>query len=128
MPYRLRCWCWRWRPPTCTRAGPPPTAYLPSQTPYLDCNERPKSACCRQEIAEQAQPFRAKCIDQMVHPGHVAIWSREVIYESDLYWVGAHGKHDENQRSGRLGRKGRGGVKRRDHRHITMNQIGRECW
>jgi DNA N-6-adenine-methyltransferase (Dam) len=37
-------------------------------------------------------------------------------------------EHYRNHRRCRLGRKGRSGVKRRDHRHLTMNQIGREYW
>src|SRR5262249_50656549 len=69
-------------------------------------NEEPKSSCCRHELAEQAQPFRAKCIDQMAHPGDVAVRSREVVYKSDLDRVCAHREHDRNLRRCCLGREG----------------------
>jgi len=79
------------------------------------------------QVAQQFEPFRSQCGDGKVHAGHIAARPVEAGNEAEFDRVGAGRENDRNGR----GRSFRGDCRRaaagrKDHCHLTTNQIGRQ--
>ena len=82
---------------------------------------------CRGHLMHQLQPLCTQRRGQVAHAGGVAARPTEAGHEAGRDRVGGGHEHDRDRRRGRLcdNRRLRGAGD--DHRHLTADQVGRQC-
>ena len=80
------------------------------------------------EFVQQRQPLRRRVGIEPADPGHVPARPIETGDEAGLDRVAADVEDDRDRRGCRLGGEGRTETAgRRDHGHLALNQVGRQC-
>src|SRR6267378_1258604 len=83
---------------------------------------------CGYQFAQQLQPLRPHLYVQVRYAGQVAAGPVEAGDKPNLDRVDRYREDDRNGRSRRLCRKCRRSTAgRRNHSHLTVNQVGRQC-
>ena len=88
-------------------------------------DEKRHDACRRKQLVQQLQPFRQYFFPQLGHASDVATGPIKAGDETKFDRVCGRFKNDRDGRGCRLCRERRWCAGRDNHRHVTINQIGR---